>query len=136
MRASDVMTEEVICLDHGASVFDAAELMISVGVSALPVVDGGGKIVGIVSESDLMRLQENGATTGGSWLSRLVADKEAAARESMRSHSRRITEVMTGEVIATTEDAELRELVDLMERHGVKRVPILRERHGWPWSAF
>jgi len=127
MRASDIMTEQVVCLDHGATVFDAAELMLSGGVSALPVVDTRCKIVGIVSEADLMRRGEIGTTAQKSWLSRLVGDKETAAQEFVQSHSRRVADVMTRQVITAAEDTGLRELVDLMERHGVKRLPIVRQ---------
>ncbi|MGD9885448.1 MAG: CBS domain-containing protein, partial [Reyranella sp.] len=75
MRAGDIMTEVAICVDQGASIFEAAELMLSAGVSALPVVDSQSRIVGIISEADLMRRGEIGTTARESWLSRLVADK-------------------------------------------------------------
>jgi CBS domain-containing protein len=127
MRARDVMTEGVICLDQWASIFDAAELLISAGVSALPVVDGKGTMIGIVTEADLMRRGEIGTTARGSWMSRLLGDREVSAHEYVRSHSRRITEVMTKKVVTAREDASLRELVNLMEKHGIKRIPIVRD---------
>lgn len=126
MRAGDIMTEKVICVDQGASVFDAAEAMLGAGVSAVPVVDAQNRIVGMISEADLMRRGEIGTTARESWLSRLVGDKETAAHEFVHAHSRRIVEVMTTKVIVATEDAGLPELVDLMEKHGVKRLPIVR----------
>lgn len=127
MRAGDIMTEDVVCLDQGASVFDAAEVMLSARISAVPVVDAHNKIVGIISEADLMRRGEIGTTARESWLSRLVGDKDTAAREFIHAHSRRISEVMTPRVITATEDAELPKLVGLMEKHGVKRLPIVRD---------
>jgi len=126
MRAGDIMTENVICVDQGASIFDAAELMLSVGVSAVPVVDTRNKIVGIISEADLMRRGEIGTTARESWLARLVGDKETAAREFTHAHSRRIRDVMTTKVITAGEDAGLPELVELMDKHRVKRLPIVR----------
>lgn len=62
MRAGDIMTEKVICVDQGASVFDAAEAMLGAGVSAVPVVDAQNRIVGMISEADLMRRGEIGTT--------------------------------------------------------------------------
>jgi CBS domain-containing protein len=127
MRASDIMTTDLVCLDQGASVFDAAELLICAGVSALPVVDARGRIVGIVSEADLMRRSELGTAPHKSWLTRLLADSETTAQEFVRSHSRRVSEVMTTPVITAAEDTVLSDLVDLMEKHGVKRVPIVKD---------
>lgn len=127
MRAGDIMSEGVICVDQGASIFDAAELMLSAGVSAVPVVDNQNKIVGVISEADLMRRGEIGTTARESWLSRLVGDKETAAREFVHAHSRHISEVMTTTVITAAENTELPELVELMEKHGVKRLPIVRK---------
>jgi CBS domain-containing protein len=127
MRARDVMTEEVVCLHVGASVFDAAELLVGADVSAAPVVDDKGKVVGIVSEADLIRRAEIGTTPKKSWLSRLIADDATLARDFVQSHSRRVAEVMTKEVVTADEDAELGKLAELMERHRVKRLPIVRD---------
>ena len=60
MQAKDVMTEDVVCLHVSASIFEAAELMVGAGVSAVPVIDGEGKLIGIVSEADLMRRDTRG----------------------------------------------------------------------------
>lgn len=126
MRAGDIMTEGPICVDQGASIFDAAESMLAAGVSALPVVDSRGRVVGIISEADLMRRGEIGTTARESWLSLLVADKDTAAHEFVQAHSRCISEVMTTPVITAGEETELPALVELMEKHGVKRLPIVR----------
>jgi len=127
MRAGDIMTEVAICVDQGASIFEAAELMLSAGVSALPVVDSQSRIVGIISEADLMRRGEIGTTARESWLSRLVADKDTAAHEFIQAHSRRVSEVMTTRVITAAEETELPALVELMDKHGVKRLPIVKD---------
>jgi CBS domain-containing protein len=125
MRARDVMTRRVVCLPFDASVFDAAELLLGAGVSAVPVVDAEGVMVGIVSEADLMRRGEIGTSPQRSWLRRLLTDGAAAARDFVQSHSRRVAEVMTRPVITAGEETEIAELVRLMEAHGVKRIPIV-----------
>ncbi len=127
MRARDVMTEGVVCLPVSASIFDAAELLLGTGISAVPIVDGKGVMVGIVSEADLIRRAEIGTTPRKSWLSRFLADDATSAQDFVRSHSRRVGEVMTREVVTADEDAELGRLAELMERHGVKRIPIVRD---------
>jgi CBS domain-containing protein len=127
MQANDVMTEDVICLDSKSSIFDAAELLISAGISAVPVVDDKGAVLGIVSEADLMRRPEIGTAPRKSWLSHLVASDAASAREFVEAHSRQVSEVMTRKVVTASEDTRLGDLAELMEKHGVKRIPIMRK---------
>jgi CBS domain-containing protein len=126
MRANDVMTKDVVCLNVQASIFDAAECMVCARVSAVPVIDDGGSIVGIVSEADLLQRPEIGTMPKKSWLSRLVANDVASAREFVASHSRRVAEVMTTHVVTADEETTLGGLVELMEAHRVKRIPIIR----------
>ena len=117
----------MVCLHVSASIFEAAELMVGAGVSAVPVIDGEGRLVGIVSEADLMRRAEIGTTASKSWLSRFLASDAAAAHQFVQSHSRRVAEVMTKEVVTATEDTPLGKLAELMETHGIKRIPIVRD---------
>jgi CBS-domain-containing membrane protein len=128
MRAIDVMTEEVVCINVNESVFDAAELLLSNRISAMPVIDDKGAIVGIVSEADLMHRAETNTAAKRSWLTRLMESDAAAAHDFVVAHSRRVSDMMTRKVVTASEDATLGELVDLMEHHGVKRIPVVRER--------
>lgn len=82
MHAKDVMTERVICINVGESIFDAAELLLGSGVSAVPVVDDKGAIVGIVGEADLVRRAEIGISAKKSWLARLLDSDVSAANDS------------------------------------------------------
>ena len=129
MRAKHVMTEFVYAVPANATIFDAAELLVTSGVSAVPVVDNSGKMVGIVSEADLMCRAEIGTTPHKSWLVRLFADEGAAAGEYVRSHSHRVADVMTKNVVTASEDTKLGELAALMNKNSIKRIPILRD--GW-----
>src|SRR5512135_1357849 len=88
MRAAQVMTPDVLSISSEATVFDAAELLVGAGVSALPVVDGTGRVIGIVSEADLLRRSEIGTEPRKSWLKRFFADDSAAAAEYVTLHSR------------------------------------------------
>lgn len=127
MRAKDVMTCGVVCVDVKESIFDAAELLLGAGVSAAPVIDDKGTVVGIVSEADLLRRAEIGTAPRKSWLSRLLASEASSAHEFVSAHARKVSDVMTRTVITAAEDAPLGELVDLMERHNVKRIPVVRD---------
>ena len=128
MRARDVMTSEVVSIDVKESVFDAAELLLGAGVSAAPVVDDKGAVVGIVSEADLIRRAEIDTTAKKSWLARLLDSEVSAAHDFVAANTRRVSDVMTRDVVTAAEDATLGELVALMERHGIKRIPIVRGR--------
>lgn len=125
MQAKDVMTADVVYLDAKASIFDAAELLVGAGVSAAPVVNDKGVVIGIVSEADLMRRAEIDTAPRKSWLSRLLASEASAAHDFVATHARKVSDVMTREVVVADEEATLAQLVDLIERHGVKRIPIV-----------
>ncbi len=125
MRAKDIMTGEILSVSDEADVFEAADLLLGARVSAMPVVDKAGKVVGIVSEADLMKRAEIGTAPHKAWLLRLLSDDVTKATEYVRSHSRRVSDVMTREVIAVDEDATLGEVAALMLKHGVKRLPVI-----------
>lgn len=127
MRAKDIMTEDCVCIGVKESVYDAAELLLSARISAAPVVNEKGEVVGIVSEADLVRRAEIGTAPHKSWLSRLLDTEASAAHDFVAAQTRRVSDVMTRKVITAPEDATLRELVALMERHSIKRIPIVRE---------
>lgn len=126
MRAAQVMSKGILTISADATVFDAAELLVSADVSAMPVVDRTGRIVGIVSEADLMRRAEIGTEPRKSWLQRIFADDATKAAEYVTFHARRVADVMTKPVVTVQEDSPLSEVVDLMAKHKVKRVPVLR----------
>lgn len=126
MRARDIMSDEVVCIDVKESVFDAAELLLGARISAAPVVNDKGAIVGIVSEADLIRRAEIGTAPSKGWLARLLDSEASSAQAFVTAQTRRVADVMTRDVVTADEDTTLRELVDLMERHGIKRIPIVR----------
>jgi len=127
MRAKQVMSTRVHTIAADASVYDAAQVLLNAGVSAVPVVDADGRMIGIVSEADLMYRTEIGTVPGKSWLQRLLADNVMLARDYIRSHSHRVADVMTKNVVTAGEETSLSDIAALMQRHRVKRVPILRD---------
>lgn len=127
MRAKDIMTESIVCVNVKETVFDAAELLLGAGVSAAPVVNDQGNVLGIVSEADLIHRAEIATAPRRSWLQRLLGSEATAARDFVSTHARKVADVMTREVVTASDDATLVELVELIEKHRVKRIPIVRD---------
>lgn len=127
MRANQVMATGVVTVPADASVYDAAFILLSAGVSAAPVLNAHGKMIGIVSEADLMYRPELGTVAKKSWFERLIADDVASAREFIQSHSHRVADVMTKNVVSAGPRTPLPEIAKLMREHRVKRVPIVED---------
>src|SRR3954452_1349795 len=127
MRAHQIMTRSVITVTPDATVLKAANLMLQYHVSGLPVVNTAGRLVGIVSEGDFIRRSAIGTQkTRGRWLKFLLGAGRVAA-DYVHEHGRKISEVMTLDPITITEETSLDEIVSLMERNGVKRLPVMRD---------
>ncbi|MFD2055409.1 CBS domain-containing protein [Mesorhizobium calcicola] len=125
MQAEAIMTAPVIGIEPTASISDAAGLMLSKKFSGLPVIRSDGTLVGIVSEGDFLRRGELGTNRKRSrWLEFLVSPGRAAD-EYVQANGRRIEEVMTTDVVTASPDASLPEIVELMTRHRVKRIPVV-----------
>lgn len=127
MRANQVMTMGVVTVPADASVYDAAFILLCAGISAAPVVNASGKMIGIVSEADLMYRPEIGTVAKKSWLERLIADDAFSAREFIHSHSHRVADVMTKNVVSAAPSTPLTEVAALMREHRVKRIPIVED---------
>lgn len=127
MNARQVMTRCLHTIAADASVYDAAQVLLNAGISAAPVLDADGKMLGIVSEADLMNRVEIGTVPGKSWLQRLLSDDSVMARDYIRSHAHRVADIMTKDVVTADEQTPLKEISALMQRHRVKRIPILRD---------
>jgi CBS domain-containing protein len=130
MRAMDVMTTDVITIDPDTTVQALATLLAERGISGAPVVDAGGKLVGVVSEGDLLHRAEIGAARRHRlrrrswWLDHYSAQ---VAREYIKDHGRSVKDIMTQDVVAVTEDTELADVAALLEAKRIKRVPVLRD---------
>src|SRR6516162_6520503 len=123
MNAADVMVTNVITVGPDARVQDVAHIFLTNRISAVPVVGNDGKILGIVSEGDLMRRAEAGTGRRRSWWLCLVAGKEVLAAEYVKEHSRKVADVMTRDVITAAPDTPLRDVANLLEKNSIKRVP-------------
>ena len=127
MKASDVMVSSVITVGPDASVLHVAELLLRHRISAVPVVGANGDILGIVSEGDLINRPESETNRRKSWWLDALAAKETLAAEYIKSHSRKVADVMTRDVITASPDISVAEVAALLERNAIKRVPIVKD---------
>src|SRR5215468_4495533 len=128
MKTTDIMTRNVVSVQPATTILQAAQLMLQHRISGLPVVDRDGQVIGIVTEGDFLRRAETGTQRQRPrWLEFLIGPGRLA-EEYVRSSSRRVEDVMTRSVHAIDEDMPLSDIVDLMERHRIKRLPVLRDR--------
>jgi CBS domain-containing protein len=125
MRAADVMTKTVITVPASACVQDVAGILLQNRISAVPVVSETGKLVGIVSEGDLMRRPESETEKHRSWWLELLMPRDALAAEFVKSHSRNVADVMTRKVVTAAPDTPLHEIANLLEKNRIKRVPVV-----------
>jgi CBS domain-containing protein len=128
MRARQIMTRKVTTVSADTSILDAANLMLQQRISGLPVVDKTGRLIGMVSEGDFLRRGEIGTERPRiRWLEYLMGVSGKAAQDFVREHGRKVGEIMTqGDLCTTTEDMPLAEIVRLLERRNVKRLPVMR----------
>jgi CBS domain-containing protein len=126
MRAADVMTREVVTATPETSLVEAARLLVSKRVSSVPVIDAQGKLVGMVSEADLIHRAEIDTDKKHAWWQVFSLDPDEHASEFLRVHGAQVAHAMTRQVVTAQEDATLAHIVDLFDRHHINRVPILR----------
>lgn len=126
MHALHVMTRDVVAVTPHTTIEEAAKIMLKMHISGLPVIDDAGNLVGVVSESDFLRRSEIG--TGrkhAAWLKFFMGPGRAAA-EFVHESGRKVEDVMTRQVVSAQEETSLADLVDLMEKHDIKRIPVMR----------
>ena len=126
MKACDIMTQPVISVEADTPVETAVRLMLQKKISGLPVVDGSGNLVGMVTEGDFLRRAEAGTEHKQSrWLDFLIGPGRLADRYA-KAHGRKVGEIMTDDVKSADEQTQLGDIVAMMERNRIKRVPVLR----------
>jgi len=127
MRARDVMYRAVATTTPETTVEEVARLMINLRISGVPVLDKNGQLVGIVTEGDLLRRVETGTERRRSPWSEWFSANSRMAADYIKSHARRVEDVMTREVVSVEELASLGEIAELMETKRIKRVPVVHD---------
>ena len=127
MKAHQIMSRNVVTVTPAMPVRDIAALMTEKRISGVPVVSADGTVVGIVSESDLLRRAEIGTVPPRKWWLNFFSDPDALARQYTKTHGLRAENVMTHPVISVGEDADLSEIARTLDKHKVKRLPVLQD---------
>ena len=127
MKARDVMVAPVITVKPHSTVKEVAKTLVDRHISAVPVVDDAGKLVGIISEGDLMHRAEMGTERRYRWWIRLVGGDASIPSDYIKAHARRAADIMTQNVFIATPETPLDEIAVLLERNSIKRVPIVRD---------
>ena len=125
MKARDVTVSHVITVGPELDLKAVANTLVANGISAVPVVAIDGSVVGIISEGDLMRHAVSGAERKRFWRPEIFSSSEQLMAEFVKAHGRKAKDVMTRQVISVDPDTLLQEIANLLEKHGIKRVPVI-----------
>lgn len=125
MLVRDVMVAPVITVTPSTTVKEVAELFLEKRISAAPVVESQQRLVGIVSEGDLLHRVEAGTERHRSWWLKGFIGDDTLAAEYVKSHGLKVSDVMTRRVVTATPETPLHEVAALLEKNAIKRVPIL-----------
>ncbi len=129
MKADELMTKEVVSVSPEMPVHEIARVLLSHHVSAAPVVDGSGKVIGMVSEGDLIGPNEGAHTARRERWLEMLAEGEALSPDFLTSlkPGRTARDVMSSPVIEVGEQTDASEIAALLVQHHIKRVPVVHE---------
>jgi CBS domain-containing protein len=127
MKARDVMVSPVLTVQPSTSVKDVAKLFLERRISAVPVVDEHEKLVGIVSEGDLLHRAEAGTQRRRPWWLLALTNDQALAADYVKAHAHKVSDVMTTQVVTAAPETLLHEIASLLESYSIKRVPIVKD---------
>jgi CBS domain-containing protein len=125
MRARDIMTTDIATLPPDASLSAIASLLAERGISGAPVVGRDGTLLGIVTESDIMRRIAAERDRPPGWFAGLFGDDTELAHRYARSHGQTASDLMTVTLETVGPDATLPDIAELFETHDIRRVPVL-----------
>jgi CBS domain-containing protein len=127
MEVGDFMTRQVVTIHPDSPVRDAARLMLDRKISGLPVVDAADHVVGIVTEHDLLRRRtDRPGSKPPHWL-QLMTEPAEITNESVRFQEAKVEQVMTRHPLTIMEDTPIEVACRLIEKRGIKRMPVVRE---------
>jgi CBS domain-containing protein len=127
MQAKDLMSTSLVVVPPETPVAAVAELLAARGISAVPVVDETGKPLGIVTEGDLIRRLAEEPRGPLTWFLDLFRDPAPQAQRFAKAHGKTARDVMTRDLVTAPEDATAERVSQLMEAHGIRRVPVVRD---------
>jgi signal-transduction protein with cAMP-binding, CBS, and nucleotidyltransferase domain len=126
MKVGDFMSTPVETIHPDSPIMDAAQLMLKRHFSGLPVVDDNGRVVGIVTEHDLLRRTDRPGSQQPYWLQQMI-ERAAIAKESVRFDGAKVKEVMTSDPFVVMEDTPIDDVCHMMQQRSIKRLPVVRD---------
>ncbi|AWB23404.1 CBS domain-containing protein [Methylobacterium currus] len=125
MLARDIMHRDLVTVTPETPLGTIARLLVEKRFGAVPVTDETGRLVGLVSEADLLHREELGTERRRNrWLD-AFASIETLANAYRSAHGQLARDVMATSLVTAAPDAPLIEIVELMERRHIRRVPIV-----------
>jgi CBS domain-containing protein len=126
MRSHQIMTRPAISVTPDTTILEAANIMLQRHISGLPVVDSAGALVGIISEGDFIRRSEINTGRKRTKFMKFILGAGREAADFVHEHAKKVGEIMTPEPLTINEDTDLEQIVELMEKNNVKRLPVMR----------
>ncbi len=127
MYASDVMTSSVVTAGADDTILEIVRLMLDHKISVVPILDSEARLVGIVSEGDLMRRPEFGEKHQPRWWLSAFRGAVSLAEDFVKSHGMKTSEIMTRDPVTVREDTPLWEIAATLEKRKIKCVPVVRD---------
>jgi CBS domain-containing protein len=127
MQAKDVMTTGVVTVTPETQIQEIAKLLLERKISGVPVVDPEERVLGVVSEGDLMQRLGSESGRHRSWWLGFVASSQERAEEYVKRHGSRAADVMTRDVVTVAEETPIGEIARILEERRIKRVPVVRD---------
>ncbi|WP_424139698.1 CBS domain-containing protein [Roseomonas chloroacetimidivorans] len=121
------MSTNLVVVPPETPILAVAELLAARGISAVPVVDKEGKSLGIVTEGDLIRRLAEKPRGPLTWFLDLFSGPTPQAQQFAKAHGKTARDVMTAELVTVQENATAEEVARLMEEHGIRRVPVVKD---------
>jgi CBS domain-containing protein len=127
MKAHEAMTKNVIAVGTNTAVREIAALLVQHRISAVPVVSEEGRLIGIVSQTDLGHRSETDTEKRRKWWLEMFADSNSKARDYIKSHGRVANDIMTRFVVSVSKDAQLSEVAEILDTHRIRQVPVMED---------
>lgn len=127
MKVRDVMTRKVVSVPADTPVMAVARMLADRGISAVPVTDSWGMLLGIVSEADLIRRLSSSDAPEPGFFRALFYDRDQAAARYAAVHGATAGDIMTRDVVTVTEEVTVEHAAYLLESHNVRRLPVVQD---------
>lgn len=130
LKASDIMTKDVIVVKSSTTVNDFANILINNKISGAPVVDDNGNIMGIVTENDLIEQNKRFhiPTVIRIFDAFITLNQPAVEQQIKKMTAATVADICSHEVISVGEDAPLDEIASIMSEKKVHHIPVVKDK--------